>query len=43
MKCHCQLNQSLEMASAVAVAGSLAPHVLEGLMGVEEMGGIEKG
>ena len=43
MKCHRQLNQSLEMPSKVAVAGSLSPHVFEGLMSVEEVAGVEKG
>jgi hypothetical protein len=43
MKCHRQLDQSLEMASAVAVAGGLAPHVFESLMGVEKVAGVEEG
>jgi hypothetical protein len=36
MKRHRQLNQSLQMASEVAVAGSLAPDAFKGLMGVEK-------
>ncbi len=43
MKRHRQLNQSLEMAPAVAVAGGLPPHVFQGLMGVEEVPGVKKG
>jgi len=43
MKRHRQLNQSLEMASAVAVAGRLTPDVFESLMGVEEVAGVEEG
>src|ERR1043166_9687864 len=43
MKRHRQLNQSLEMAPAVAVAGSLAPHVFESLVGVEEVPGVKEG
>jgi len=42
MKRHRQLNQSLEMPSKVAVAGSLAPHVFQGLMCVEEVAGVEE-
>jgi hypothetical protein len=43
MKRDRQLNQSLEMASAMAMEGSLTPDVFESLMGVEEVGGIEEG
>jgi len=43
MKRHRQLNKSLEVASSVTVAGSLAPHVFEGLVGVEEVAGVEEG
>ncbi len=43
MKRHRQLNQSLEMPPTVAVAGGLPPHVFQGLMGVEEVAGVEEG
>jgi hypothetical protein len=43
MKRNRQLDQSLEMPSAVAVAGSPLPHVFQGLMGVEEVAGVEEG
>ena len=43
MKRHRQLNKSLEMTAEVAVAGGLAPHVFQGLMGVEEVAGVEEG
>jgi hypothetical protein len=42
MKCDGQLNQSLKMTSEVAVAWSIAPHVFEDLMSVEEVAGVEE-
>jgi hypothetical protein len=43
MKRNCQLNQSLEMTSAMSIAGSFAPDVFESLMGVEEVARVEEG
>jgi hypothetical protein len=38
-----QLNHALEMPAKTAARCSLPPHVFEGLMSVEEAGGIEHG
>lgn len=42
MKGHRQLNQSLQVAAQGALEGHFTPGVLEGLVSVEEAGGIEQ-
>ena len=42
MKGNRQLNQSLQMTAQRAVAGCVAPNVLEGLVGIKEAGGVEE-
>jgi hypothetical protein len=42
MKGHRQLDQTLEVASQMAMPRCLPPHVFEDLMGVEKAGGVEQ-